>query len=327
LIHESWHLQIGADLPTGTDVTAVEQAPPMTPYGAPAVRPETLRRRARARARDAIRAFGQLTADLRALPDYLIIGTKRGGTTSLARWLLDHPDVRPLFPAREHRKGTYYFDVNYGRGPSWYRSHFPTRAAHRLAGGRHGRPLLLGEATPYYLYHPHAPIRARQLVPHAKVIALLRHPVDRAYGHWAERFRHGVEPLGFEAALDAERERLAGEEARMLADPAYVSFAHQHYSYVDQGRYARGLTRWMEAYPLRQLLVLRSEDLYADPTAVYDTVLDFLGIGHHRTAELLGWNRVTKDDLDPALRRRLHAELAPDIGAVEALLGRDMGWA
>ena len=214
-------------------VTAIDLSPPpMTPYGARHRPPEGLRPRSRAKARAAIRTFGQLTAGLRALPDYLIIGTKRGGTTSLARWLLEHPEVRPLFPARETRKGTYYFDVNYGRGQDWYQSHFPTRISHRLAERRHGRSLLLGEATPYYLYHPHAPLRARQLVPGAKIIALLRHPVDRTHGHWAERSRQGVEPLTFEAALEAEPGRLAGEEERMLADPSYVSFVHQQ---VDVG--------------------------------------------------------------------------------------------
>ncbi|MCP3989056.1 MAG: sulfotransferase domain-containing protein [Actinomycetia bacterium] len=298
----------------------------MTPYGARFRAPEGLKPKSKAKALTTIRTFGQLTAGLRALPDYLIIGTKRGGTTSLARWLLEHPEVRSLYPARETRKGTYYFDVNYGRGQGWYQSHFPTRIGHRLAERRHGRPLLLGEATPYYLHHPHAPMRARQLVPGAKIIALLRHPVDRAHGHWAERSRQGVETLDFEQALEAEPRRLAGEEERMLADPSYVSFAHQHYSYVEQSRYTGGLSRWMTAYPRHQLLVLRSEDLYAEPQAVYEVVLEFLGLRSHRPEELSGWNRVAKDNLDPILRQQLFDELAPDVTAVAELLDRDMGW-
>lgn len=300
--------------------------PPMTPYGARHVPPVGARRRAQAGARHAIRTFGQLIAPLRALPDYLIIGTKRGGTTSLARWLLEHPDVRPLFPARETRKGTYYFDVNHARGEAWYRSHFPTRIAHDRRQGRAGHPLLLGEATPYYLHHPHAPARAAQLVPQAKVIALLRHPVDRAQGHWAERVRQGVETLGFPEAVEAEPARLAGEEERMVADPRYVSFAHQHWSYVDQGRYARGLGRWFDAYPRHQVLVLRSEDLYADPAATYDQVLSFLGLSNHRPSSLKGHNRSANDEIEPGLRAHLQAVLAPDIEQTETLLGRDLGW-
>lgn len=316
---------MGADERAMT-TTTVEATPAMTPYGARHVPPAGVKRRAQAGARDAIRTFGQLTAPLRALPEYLIIGTKRGGTTSLARWLLEHPDVRPLYPARETRKGTYYFDVNHARGEAWYRSHFPTRAAHELRQRRAGHPLLLGEATPYYLHHPHAPARAAQLVPGAKVIALLRHPVDRAQGHWAERVRQGVETLSFPEAVEAEPVRLAGEEERMLADPRYVSFAHQHWSYVDQGRYARGLRRWFDAYPRHQLLVLRSEDLYADPGATYDQVLDFLGLATHRPASLKGHNRTANDEIQPDLRAHLQALLAPDIEQTETLLGRDLGW-
>lgn len=307
-------------------MTVVEQLPAMTPYGAPFRPPTGLRRRAQAGAREGIRRYGQATAGQRALPDYLIIGTKRGGTTSLARWLLDHPDVAPLFPARETRKGTYYFDVNYGRGETWYRSHFPSRRAHRRRERAAGRRLLLGEATPYYLHHPHAAARAGQLVPEAKVIALLRHPVDRAHGHWAERVRQGVEQLDFVAALEAEPARLAGEEEQMLRDPTYVSFAHQHYSYLDQGRYARGLSRWFAAFPRHQLLVVRSEDLYAQPTATYHQVLDFLGVSRHELKEAAGWNRTANDPIDGGLRAELQARLAPDIEAVATLLDRDMGW-
>ena len=299
----------------------------MTPYGARYEPPEGLKRQLMAQARGGFRTFGQLTAGLRGLPDYLIIGTKRGGTTSLARWLLEHPEVRSLFPSRETRKGTYYFDVNYDLGEDWYRSHFPTKAAHTLAERRHGKSLLVGEATPYYLHHPHAPMRARQLVPGAKVIALLRNPIDRAQGHWAERTRQGVETLDFDEALAAEPARLDGEEERMLADPGYVSFAHQHYSYIDQGRYARGLRRWMDSYPSDQLLVLRSEDLYADPAATYGQVLDFLDLGSHTPSELSGWNRTNNSKLDDDQRRRLDSALRADIDELEELVGRSMDWA
>ncbi len=298
----------------------------MTPYGARYVEPEGFADVLKAKALDGFRTAGALTADLRSEPDYLIIGTKRGGTTSLARWLLLHPQVRPLFPARETRKGTYYFDVNYRRGHRWYRSHFPTRAAQSIRAQVAGQRQVVGEATPYYLHHPHAAARARQLVPQTRVIALLRHPVDRTYGHWAERHRQHVEPLDFSDALAAEEGRLAGEEERMLVDPSYVSFAHQHYSYVDQSRYARGLGRWLAVFPRHQVLVLRSEDLYADPGLVYRQVLDFLGLRSFLPDELAGWNQVAKQGADLEERARLLELLRPDITAVEELLGRDLHW-
>lgn len=300
--------------------------PRMTPYGAPYRKPEGLAKTARAQALTGIRRFGMATASRRATPDYLVIGTKRGGTTSMARWLLDHPDVASLFPARETRKGTYYFDVNYGRGEAWYQSHFPTTTSLERRSAKTGRRTIVGEATPYYLHHPHAAIRARRLAPDTKVIALLRDPVDRAFSHWMERSRNGVETLSFADAVAAEAGRLDGEEERMLADPGYTSFAHQHFSYIDQGRYARGLERWMRAFPHEQLLVLRSEDLYEDPASTYSTVLDFLDMPAHTPAAFTAWNNKPKPEFDSGLRAELRSILAPDIADVERLLGRSMDW-
>ncbi len=309
-----------------TDTSTVPQYPEVTPYGAPKKTPEGLSAKTRANAQVALRRFGMATAGLRVRPDYLIIGTKRGGTTSLARWVLEHPEVRPLFPSPENRKGAYYFDVNYGRGDAWYRSHFPTRMAHNLRCKRAGRKLLVGEATPYYLYHPHAAGRARRTTPQSKIIILLRNPIDRAFGHWGERTRQGIETLGFEEALDAEQLRCEGEEDMMLHDPGYVSFPHQHYSYVDQGRYSRGLKRWMDAYPSEQLLILRSEDMYQNPSAIYRQVVDFLGISDYSPKAFSAWNKKSKDTFDPALRARLTDELTEDIQKVEELVGRSMDW-
>ena len=298
----------------------------MTPYGARFVAPVGFKRRSMATGRKVIRQVGMLTSRWRTTPDYLIIGTKRGGTTSLARWLLEHPAVNPLFPRREHRKGTYYFDVNFAKGESWYRSHFPSQFVLNQRENAAKRHQIVGEATPYYLYHPHAPARAASLVPEAKIIVLLRNPIDRAHGHWAERFRQGVEHLDFEDALNAESERLAGEEERMLADPTYNSFAHQHWSYVDQGRYARGLKRWMAHYPQDQLLILRSEDLYRNPIGAHSEALAFLGLEAFRPEELKAWNMKPRDPIDQRIRDRLADDLADDIAEIETLLGHPMGW-
>ncbi len=300
--------------------------PRMTPYGAPYREPVGMKRVAMAKARESLRSFGQATAGFRADPNYLVIGTKRGGTTSMARWLLDHPDVMPLFPTRETRKGTYFFDVNYERGEKWYRSHFPTRSAIDRRSAKVGRQQLVGEATPYYLYHPHAPARARALVPDVKVIALLRDPVQRAHSHWMERSRNDVETLSFAEAIAAEAERTDGEEQLMIDDSSYVSFGHQHFSYVDQGRYARGLTRWYEAFPASQILTLRSEDLYQEPAETYERVLRFLDLPDHEPAAFTAWNNKPKAEFDPGLEAEIRAMLAPDVAELEGLLGRSMGW-
>lgn len=272
----------------------------------------------------ALRRYGMATAGSRALPDYLVIGTKRGGSTSLYRNLVRTPGVLPLFPRAADVKGTYYFDVEFERGERWYRSHFASTAIRDQAAG-HG-PVVTGEASPYYLSHPHAAARAAQLVPEARIVAVLREPVARAHSHFQERVRQGVETLPtFAAAVAAEADRLAGEVDRMVEDPTYVSWNHLNFGYLAQSDYALGLGRWLDRFPADQVLVLRSEDFYADAAAVLAQVRGFLGLEARPPAETKQWNRTGSSDLDPGLARELTARLAPGVTALEDLLGWPSG--
>lgn len=280
-----------------------------------------------------VRGAGVATALGRSWPDFLVIGAKRAGTTALYFELLEHPQVLPMFPPATHLpmashiKGAHYFDTQFAKGPSWYRSHFPLHATRRLAERRVGGPVRCGEASPYYLFHPRAPERASRLVPHVRLVALLRNPVDRAFSHWKEQRRRGREPAPtFRAAVDAEPARLAGEEERLVADDRYCSAAHEHQSYVAQGEYLAGLRRWAERYPPSRLLVLRSEDFFADPQARYDEVLAFLGLPSHRLADPSPRNSTERGELDPDLRARLVDHYAPHNAALERFLGRSLDW-
>ena len=211
-----------------------------------------------------LRQYGVATASQRRVPELIVVGAKRGGTTSLWKYLADHPGVLPTFPKAENIKGTYFFDEGWGRGERWYRSHFPTDRVRAKAAERLGYDPIAFEASPYYLFHPHAPARARQVAPDALIVALLRDPVERAFSHYKERRNH-TEPLSFAEALAAEDERTGGEEERMLADPSVISGAHRHQTYVAQSRYAPMLERWFAAFPREQVLVTAAEDFYADP--------------------------------------------------------------
>ena len=284
--------------------------------------------------RRAIRAFGTVTSQRRPLPDYLVIGAKRGGTTSFYFALLEQPGTMPLFPAatylpkRAHTKGVHYFDTNFHRGEAWYRSHFPTTAARRRASQDAGHPVTVGEASPYYLGHPLAAARAGALVPGAKIIALLRDPVERAFSHYRERRRNDAEPLSFEEALDVEAERTAGAEERLAADPTYYSAAHENHGYVAQGEYARALERWLAHYPREQLCVLPSEDFYTRPEHVLATVSAFLGLpGPTRLpADTVPLNAAPTGKMSTAVRQRLRDHFAPHNTALEELLDHRFPW-
>ena len=245
-------------------------------------------------------------------PDFVVIGTQRGGTTSLHAYLAAHPQV-----TLPRTKELHYFTDRFARGREWYLGQFPERVP---VFGR------TGEATPYALFHPLAPDRLRATAPDAKLIVLLRNPVDRAYSHYLMEHARGDEPLDFAAALAAEPERLAGEEAHLLADPDYVSWSHKHFSYLVRGDYAPQLARWFAPFPREQFLILRSEDLYADPAATYGRVLDFLDLEPAGSPSFTAHNRTEGPPLDPRLRDRLAAHFATKNAALADLLGWDPGW-
>lgn len=272
-----------------------------------------------------LRAFAMATASQRPLPELIVVGAKRGGTTSLWKYLDSHPGILPTFPRAEQIKGTYFFDEEWGRGVRWYRSHFPTEHARSQAAKHLGYDPIAFEASPYYLFHPHAPARAHQVVPNALIVALLRDPVERAFSHYKERRNH-TEPLSFEEALAAEDARTGGEEAAMLADPSLISLAHRHQTYVAQSRYAPMLTRWFDAYGRDRVLVTAAEDFYADPQSFCDQITDQVGLPRHDLGTPEPFNSEPSADMDPEVRVRLRASLREDIEAVEQLLGRPMPW-
>ncbi len=272
------------------------------------------------------RSYAHRTAAARPVPDFLIIGTKRGGTTSLFNYLLMHPGVLGLFPQLRGRKSTDYFFKEQHRGDAWYRSHFHARSYRGLLARRVGYRPLSGEASPFYLWDPRIAGRVRDLAPDVRAIALLRDPVERAWSHYQERIVNGVEPLGFAAALAAEEDRLAGELEAMDADPAYYGQAYDFYPYRSRGVYLPQIQNWHASFPKDQLLVLRSEDLYADVQGTFDKVCGFLGLPLHRLPSTRPFNAITQSPIPDRERRRLQDFYSEPNRALADYLQRPALW-
>ncbi|MDQ6642430.1 MAG: sulfotransferase domain-containing protein [Actinomycetota bacterium] len=279
-----------------------------------------------------VRGLGVATSSLRSPPDFLVIGAKRGGTTSFYYDLLDHPSVLPLFPPpiprlkTEATKGAHFFDSNFTRGPRWYASYFPTRTTRYVAARRAASTVVTGEASPYYLFHPAAAERAYALVPGAKIIVLLRDPVERTYSHWKERRRSRAEDLQFREALGAEPGRLVGERERLLRDPAYHSNAWEQQSYATQSVYVDALEPWVRLFGRRRVLALASEDYYTDPAAALGTAHDFLDIPGWPSTPGTVRNAAAGEPLPPDLLAQLRARFAEPNRRLEQLLGMTFPW-
>lgn len=263
-----------------------------------------------------------LSAPWRVLPDFLLIGAQKSGTTDLDRRISRSPHILPR-AAKECR-------ILAGPHPSRSRCRslqetvFRRARLQRRLGGR----CRAGDACPYYLFHPRTPTIARDLLgPEIDLVVLLRDPALRAWSHHRHERRLGIETLEFEEAIAQEPARLAGETRRLLDDPAAVSGPHEHFSYLARGRYAEQLERWFEAFGSERVLVLFSEDHFEDPEGTSNRVLERLGLPPNPAAPPLPIaNRGDGQAPPPATLDRLRAHFAPLNDRLAGLLGRPVPW-
>lgn len=274
--------------------------------------------RSQRRSLDMLVNYRMRVGRLGPLPSFLIIGYGKCGTTYLFDRLLEHPNVYPSV-----KKEINYFIFRHAEGVNWYRAHFAS-----APNGRSDRLVAVGEASPGYVVNPHAPGRIAALIPNVKLIVLVRNPVDRAYSHYRHQRRLGIEPLAsFEAALEAETDRLRGERERLFSDPSYVgSFAWYIWSYVAQGIYADHLQWWLDEFPSDQLLVVPSDALYQNPTSTLRNVTRFLELPDWTPRERFRHKSFPYPKMEPATRDRLSEFFAPHNERLFAMLGTDYGW-
>ncbi|MBA2681853.1 MAG: sulfotransferase domain-containing protein [Ktedonobacteraceae bacterium] len=260
------------------------------------------------------------------MPDFIIIGTQRGGTTSLYNYLSEHPSVSPA-----SMKEVHFFENNFEKGLPWYRAQFPLTFQKHFAKTIRRQDFVTGEASPYYLFHPHVPKRAAAMVPHVKLIVLLRNPVDRAYSQYFHGIEMGYEHLSFEEALAQEETRTHEEEGHILTNEQYYSHNHQYYTYRARGLYVDQLQRWMDFFPREQFLIIKSEDFYANPDAVFSQTLAFLNLSQpskqgKKAYKLYNNSKYLQTGLDPHLRKQLVTYYEPHNARLYKFLGRNFDW-
>ena len=256
------------------------------------------------------------------LPDFVIIGAAKAGTTSLYDLLTRHPHVECAA-----LKELNYFDDDFEKGIEWYRSHFPSPR------WKDGRRSITGEASPRYLFHPSVPERMAKVVPQARLIVLLRNPVDRAYSHYQHRVRTARENLRFEEVVEAEKKWLLGkEEGAAEREEARASVARTRVesNYLRRGIYVDQLLRWSEFYSKEQMLVLKSEDFFDRTLDTMKLVLDFLDLPDWEPGALektlADRNEGHYKEMDPVTRQRLEEFFEPHNQRLYEYLGVDLGW-
>jgi hypothetical protein len=270
----------------------------------------------------AVRMAGRLRVHKGTLPDFIIIGAQKAGTTSLYGYIQEHPDVLPC----AWKEVQFFHGKRYARGVDWYKRQFLDPGDLRSSPRFGDRQLASGEATPYYLFHPHVPERIRSQIPNVRLIALLRDPVARAYSQYQHNVRKGKESLSFADALKREDEVLPIEHARMLADTNYRSEAYHRFSYKFRGHYADHLERYLRFFRREQLLIVKSEDLFEKPEETYDQVIQFLGLASHELKSAEARNAGGYERQAIPQEEELHRYFRSHNRRLYNLIDRDMGW-
>ena len=262
-------------------------------------------------ARSVLNSFRMATSSLRGLPGFLILGAQKAGTSSLFSYLDQHPDI-----TMARAKEVHYFDLNYGKGENWYRSFFPMRGN-----------TLSGEASPYYLFHPHVPERIKRDLPEAKLIVLLRNPTERALSQYFHAVRRDGETLDIKTALESEETRIGPELEKMVNDPDFQSELVQLRSYKQRGLYLEQLERYWKRFPKEQMLVLCSETFFSQPEEVLKQVYRFLELDYKPIANLEPQNiGSNKTRVEPEIIEYLNDYFASPNEALFKALDRRFDW-
>jgi hypothetical protein len=235
------------------------------------------------------------------LPDFLIVGSMKCGTTTFYKNLIKHPSI---VGAREKELRFFSKDRLYNEGLNWYRKQFPLFVDPKYKGQEQ---LITGEATPKYIFLERVPERVYKAMPNAKLIVLLRNPVDRAFSHYHHYIRRDIEPLSFKEAITIEEKGIIRK------------------NYLLRGIYVNQLKRWMKLFPKDQILILRSEDYFSDPIAALNKASHFLGLSDWEGTYLPG-KRKHKSKLDDKMRKRLIKYYKPHNKRLYQYLGKDFMW-
>jgi hypothetical protein len=246
------------------------------------------------------------------LPDFIIGGAPRSGTTWLYSLLDRHPEVYMAKPVTPEPK---YFLVDhvYDKGLAFYADHWFAAA---------GAACRAGEKSTDYLESAPAAARIARDLPDVQLVFILREPVDRAYSNYLWTRMNGLEFEDFRTAL-----RLEDQREREL--PERLKYARP-FSYFSRGLYADLLTPYLERFPRRQILIVRFEDILSAPAALAGRLQRFLGIAvRPHDAEGLGVINPSEKDtagLAADIREMLRERYAEPNARLAAMLGSEFEW-
>ena len=264
------------------------------------------------------RFWGIITSPVRMLPDFLIIGGRKCGSTSLYNYLIQHPCV-----ASPLRKEMHFFSTKFHKNLAWYKANFPSTRYKSCSNKNQKKNFITCDASAEYLSYPNVAERVHQIIPKVKLIAILRNPIERAFSDW--KYAAKEETLSFEEAIKNEKARLAVEKEKILEDPHYIT--HWAQAYTTQGIYIDQLKRWFELFPKKQILILKSEDFFSNTESILKEVCQFLNLESFKLREYKPYNFTNPSiTMDTKTRNKLKEFFKPHNERLYEFLDRRFDW-
>lgn len=245
---------------------------------------------------------------LKRSPDFMVLGAAKSGTTSLYKYLKQHPQI--VLP---RLKQIHFFnnDRRYEHGLSWYKSFFPFKWK---AKGK-----VVGDASASYLFCPQSAARIYQHFPTVKLIALLREPVARAYSHYhylrsGDRDNHAT----FEEAIDHE----------FRGEPVFFEDQNdgKNFPYLAEGRYNEWVGKYLALFQREQILFINSAQFFSDPASALGRIYEFIGVDYFVPPDLTPENTRSYVPISEESMKRLENHYADANQKLVEVLGEDFRW-
>jgi len=243
-------------------------------------------------------------------PNVFLIGAQKCGSASLLTHLSNHPEIH----TPKNKEVGFFCDQNiYSKGESWYRKFFDNRIPVNVDG------------SASYFDSKQAAERVKAYNPAAKIILILRNPVDRAYSQYNAAFRLGFEKQSFEDALRLENDRIRYGE-RMVSEHGH-NYCFQRLGYKTRGCYADYLPVWTNLFDSERMLILNGEDLFKEPHEVMRSVYGFVGVNYLQPQSDVWENKQRySDEINPSVRSQMEAYYEPYNQRLFSLIGKKFEW-
>ena len=260
-----------------------------------------------------------LSSPFRVLPECFVIGVVRSGTTSLYHYLGQHPCI-----GSSAYDEIGYFDDNFHLGLNWYRSLFPTKFIRKKIESEY-KKFLTYDVTPFYIYNPLVVDRIFKFSPNAKIIAVLRNPIDRAYSNYNQKMQdEGDTKTTFEEIINAEIE-IIEKNKKNIDDYAFL--VNTFYELLlARGFYAKQLEFWFKKFPRKNILLISSEELATNTDKTISEIFEFLEVPIQKISDLTKQNEIKYPKMKDSTREILINFFKPHNEKLFGMLDRRFNW-